>query len=152
VPARAGVSGSGKRAVRSDAFHKLVAAVRSPTAPTVSDLVNGLAKLTKIRASSAPVRNLCRGESEGVACEYALGSFDEFDDIRRRPERLTFSGVKDLFDRGKIGTKYGPIQNNLCGSKTADGTVVLAPGSVILQVSRALSHPLPIPTGARARV
>jgi hypothetical protein len=62
APARAGAGGTGKRAVRSDALHKLAAAMRSPTAPTVSDLVNGPVKSIKTRAGAAPVRNLRRGE------------------------------------------------------------------------------------------
>ena len=48
--------------------------MRSPTAPTVSDLVNGPPKSTKTRAGSVPVRNQRRGEFEGVgrvASKYA---------------------------------------------------------------------------------
>jgi hypothetical protein len=42
---------------------------------------------------------------------------------------LTFSGVKDLCDRGKISTMYGTIWNYIYGSKKADGTVVIALGA-----------------------
>ena len=137
APARAGAGGTGKRAVRSDAFRALASAIRSPTAPKVSDLVNGPSKSTKTRAGSVPVRNLRRGEFEGVASKYARGSFDEFKDICRRltdkdldpEEQLTHSGVKDLCGKDKIGTKYGTIRNYIYGVKKPDGTYLIAPGA-----------------------
>jgi hypothetical protein len=98
--ARVGAGGTGKRAVRSTAFDALVDATRSPTAPRVSDLAKEPTKASKTTrsASAPPVRPVRRGEFEGVACKYALGSFDEFHDTCRRltdetmpeDERLTY--------------------------------------------------------------
>lgn len=102
----------------------------------MSDLAKEPTKSSKTRSASAPpVRPLRRGEFEGVACKYVLGSFDEFKDICRRltdktlpeEEQLTYSAAKDLATRGKISTSYKTIRNYIHGVKKSDGTVLIAP-------------------------
>jgi hypothetical protein len=138
APSRDGAGGTGKRAVRSEAFDALVEATPSPTAPRVSDVAKASTKASKARSASAPpVRPLRRDELDGVACKYTLGEFDEFRDICRRltdkslpkEEQLTYGAVKELWTRGKIRTSFGTIRNYIQGVKKSDGTVVIAAGA-----------------------